>query len=158
MQRNAAIACLFLNNYSLLKMRQINLAFDCHQIIAPNSPTQNVMLEIDVILSGGATIAKAITIVGTVGAINSVDDNNFIPIDGSSSTFTHSTPNGDLTITTNFPTNTDLYNSVRMDSWITDHLGFKSITPVCRPTNLIVSHTGNHLQDENATELIYIAP
>ncbi len=110
------------------------------------------------ILSGGTTIAKAIEFIGTQNAINAIVDSIYVPVDGTSGSLVHATGQGNVQVNYNFGAGIDPYPTVRMDAHIIDHKGFKSIRPVCRQTNFIVTHEGVIIEDHQGNELIFIEP
>lgn len=138
--------------------RIIKISFEGCEVLAPNSNPITDVIEVglDFTMSGGAKYEKAVRFIGTQNAINAIDDDGFVAIDGTTKTVVVATSEGNVDVVQNFGGTVDLYPTICVEAFITDHLGWKEAKSSDHPTNLIIDGISEPIVNEDDKALVFI--
>lgn len=139
-------------------MRTIKISFEGCPIKAPNSNSASdvITLSLDFAFSGGNVIIAGIVLEGTQDAINAINDTNPLLVNGEDKVEIINNSAGNVTVTHDFDGPVNLYPTIYIQSYLTDHLGWNEATPSKHPTNYIVDNIQNPIITHTGEAFVFI--
>ena len=107
----------------------------------PNS-TNTQIVEAKLVAIDTNGLEAQIVIKGTKGAINSIDDTNYLGIDGNEQTTSFNAPSGVVNVNSVYPVGFDIEKIRKVEFWVEDHSGWKCVNPNVGLADKIVTETG----------------